>query len=126
MPVEKMKTIEIRVESLKDNFDKFKEIFKKVSSGEITEKEEYISVSSIKDLNKLLTPKRIELLNYIKNHEVNSIKELSEKLRRDYKNVYADIRLFKMLGIIKLERKNNNLIPKILYDELDIKIPLNI
>ncbi|MCW4573108.1 Predicted transcriptional regulator [Venenivibrio stagnispumantis] len=121
-----MKTIEIRVESLKDNFDKFKEIFKKVSSGEITEKEEYISVSSIKDLNKLLTPKRIELLNYIKNHEVNSIKELSEKLRRDYKNVYADIRLFKMLGIIKLERKNNNLIPKILYDELDIKIPLNI
>lgn len=119
-----MKVLEIRVESLNDSFDKFREVFNRALAGETVEKEEYIAVSSVEELNKLLSPKRIQLLNFLKRNKVNSVRELSEKIGRDYKNVYTDLKLFEKLGIIKFEKVNSNLVPKVLYDELDIKVPL--
>jgi len=119
-----MKVLEIRVESLNDSFDKFREVFNRALAGETVEKEEYIAVSSVEELNKLLSPKRIQLLNFLKRNKVNSVRELSEKIGRDYKNVYTDLKLFEKLGIIKFEKVNGNLVPKVLYDELDIKVPL--
>ncbi len=120
-----MRTLEIRIETLKDSLDKFKEAFNRLKTGEKVEKEEYIAVSSIEELNKLLSPKKIQMLNFLKENKVDSINELSKKLGRDYKNVYSDLKLFEKLGIIKFERKDRKLIPKVLYDEIEVKVPLH-
>jgi predicted transcriptional regulator len=120
-----MRTLEIRIENLKDSLDKFKEVFNRLQSGEKVEKEEYIAVSSIEELNKLLSPKKIQILNFLKENKVSSINELARKLGRDYKNVYTDLKLFEKLGIIRFEKENGKLIPKVLYDEIEVKVPLH-
>jgi len=119
-----MKKLEIRVERPEYSLNRFKEVFKELSEGRDVQSEEYIAVSTIEELNRLLSPKRLQMLNYLKRHQVNSISELAEKLKRDYKNVYSDLKLFEELGIVKFEKKNGNTIPYVVYDELDIKIPL--
>jgi len=121
-----MKTLEIRVESINDSLEKFKDIFNKLKAGEEIKKEEYIAVSSIEELNKLFSPKKIQILNFLKKNRINSIKELAEKLDRDYKNVYSDLKFFEKLGIVELEKVNGNIVPKVLYDEIDIKLPLKV
>ncbi|WP_457624308.1 HVO_A0114 family putative DNA-binding protein [Persephonella sp.] len=119
-----MKKLEIRVERPGYSLNRFKEVFKELSEGRDVQSEEYIAVSTIEELNRLLSPKRLQMLNYLKRHQVRSISELAEKLKRDYKNVYSDLKLFEELGIVKLEKKNGSTVPYVVYDELDIKIPL--
>jgi len=119
-----MRKIEIRVESLQDGLNKFIDTFNKIKEGKKIKKEKYISVSSIEELNKLLSPQRLKLLNFLRSNKVSSIKELSNKLNRDYKNVYSDLKLFEGIGLVRLKRNKRQIVPEILYDEIDIKIPL--
>jgi predicted transcriptional regulator len=41
-----------------------------------------------------------------------------------FKNVYTDLKLLEQLGIIELKEEKGKIRPIVLYDELDIKIPL--
>ena len=52
-----------------------------------------------------LTPRRIELLEYLTQHEPTSIRQLSESLHRDYKNVYDDLSALAAYDLIELESK---------------------
>ena len=55
-----------------------------------------------------LTPRRIELLEYLSSHDVPSIKELAAKLRRDYKNAYDDLVALRAWGLVDLVREGKN------------------
>jgi len=41
-----------------------------------------------------------------------------------FKNVYTDLKLLEQLGIIELKEEKGKIRPIVLYDKLDIKIPL--
>lgn len=43
-------------------------------------------------LARVLTGKRMELLRYVRRHEVGSIRQLATALGRDYSNVHADVK----------------------------------
>lgn len=55
-----------------------------------------------------LTPKRLELLEYVRMHNVASIKDLAEKLDRNYKNVYDDLRALEEWGLVSLPRRGKD------------------
>jgi Fe2+ or Zn2+ uptake regulation protein len=55
-----------------------------------------------------LTPRRLELLEYVRMHSVTSIKDLTEKLDRNYKNVYDDLRALEEWGLVSLPRRGRD------------------
>ncbi|MGQ9624926.1 MAG: HVO_A0114 family putative DNA-binding protein [Candidatus Bathycorpusculaceae bacterium] len=67
----------------------------------------------------LLTPKRIELLYKLAALRVESINDLAQKVRRDVKNVYQDLKVLSKLGFVKLNRqKGRTIIPETLVKEI--------
>lgn len=58
-----------------------------------------------------LSPRRAELLEYLGNNEVSSIRELSNKLKRNYKNVYDDLKALSKYELVELQEKGRALKP---------------
>ncbi len=56
----------------------------------------------------ILTPRRMELLEFIHNHNPESIKSLANTLNRDYKNVYDDVLALPRYHLLELVRKGKN------------------
>jgi len=69
-----------------------------------------------------LTPRRMDLLDYLKNHEVESITRLSEALKRNYKNVYDDLRALEEIGMIIMVRRKNKKVPRLNMTEMRIAV----
>jgi predicted transcriptional regulator len=67
-----------------------------------------------------LTTRRIELLDYLADEHASSINELSDKLGRDVKNVYGDLRALEHLGFIRLVKEGKSLVPELLVQEVTI------
>jgi len=75
---------------------------------------------SIRSLRKVLTEKRMRLLEQI-DLGVSSITELARKVGpRDIKNVYDDLQMLRRIGFIALEREENRVIPKLLLSTIHI------
>lgn len=60
------------------------------------------------DVFRALTPRRVELLEYLHGNEVPSIKELAARLRRDYKNTYDDLVALAGWGLVALRREGKS------------------
>jgi len=68
----------------------------------------------------LITPRRLELLDYLGNEPVSSINDLAEKLGRDVKNVYQDLKILERLGFISLRKEGRSIIPEQIVYEITI------
>ncbi len=119
-----MKKIEIIVQSFQNTLNDFVNAVKNIEEHKNIKTKNKIIFNSIDELNSLLTPKKIKLLEILKKENIESITELSKKLNRNYKNVYEDVMFLKEIGLIKLQKKGRTLKPTVLFDEIDIKIPL--
>ncbi len=64
----------------------------------------YESVKQEPNVAACLTPKRVEIMNYIHSKNVSSIMDLAEDLNRDYKNVYDDLIALSKSGLINLKK----------------------
>lgn len=81
------------------------------------------AVEEIRDLKQeqaaLLTPKRIELLYRLAALRAESINDLSQKAKRNVKNVYQDLQVLRKLGFVKLtKRKGRTIAPETLVKEI--------
>ncbi len=104
-----------------EDFGEFwEEIMKSATSGK--GRIEYVSVGSIEELNRILTPQRKKLLDVIKREKPSSLKKLADLVGRDYKNVYEDVILLEKSGFLRLERKGRRLVPVVDYDVIDVQV----
>jgi len=55
-----------------------------------------------------LTPRRVEMLEFLHHAEVASIQDLATKLRRDYKNTYDDLAALEAWGLVAVRREGKN------------------
>ena len=69
----------------------------------------------------VLTPKRKELINTIKNEEVSSVTELSELVGRDKSRVSKDLKELYETDIIEFEEVNGGKSPELKHDIIDIE-----
>jgi len=76
-----------------------------------------IGVPSVMELLSLLSPKRLELLRYVAENPGRSIRSLAKGLRRDYKNVHADVAHLTQWHLL-LKDENGITAP---FDEIVIK-----
>ena len=69
-----------------------------------------------------LTPRRLELLDYLGKGLYRSINELADVVGRDVKNVYTDLKILEALGFIALTREGRRLIPELIVYEINIQL----
>lgn len=78
----------------------------RVEIGAIPEKKEegIAYFESFGELNKILTPKRLELIDVIKLKNPESIYELAKLLKRDQGNVTKDVNILHQKGFLELTK----------------------
>lgn len=69
---------------------------------------------------KLLSAKRLELIDFLGAEPVLSINDLAEKLNRNVKNVHSDLKILERLGFIALRREGRSLVPEQIVYEINI------
>ena len=84
-----------------------------------------LNFGSYAELSRLLSPKNLELLETISEHDPESIREAAELVDRDYKQVHRNLSELEDIGIIELEDGGPGQAkrPKLAYDGLEIDIP---
>ncbi len=80
--------------------------------------EEELNLSAIEYM--MITPRRLELLDYLGVEPVSSINDLAEKLGRDVKNVYNDLKALEQLGFVSLRKEGRSLVPEQIVYEINI------
>jgi len=124
----KTKRIELKIETEKQYNKRMKNYMHQLDRG-VRKRlaNESLSVESISGLKKILTPKRIELLASIREHNPESVYKLAKLVNRKQENVQADVVFLSNLGLIHVEksktgRKQSK--PKVDYDIIDFRVPL--
>lgn len=84
-----------------------------------------LNFDSYAELSRLLSPKNLELLEAISEHEPDSIREAAELVDRDYKQVHRNLSELEDIGIIEFEGSGAGHAkkPMLAYDGLEIDIP---
>jgi predicted transcriptional regulator len=67
-----------------------------------------------------LTPRRLQLLDYLADEHASSINELAFHIGRDVKNVYSDLKVLEHLGFLHLIEEGRSLVPELLVQEVTI------
>jgi predicted transcriptional regulator len=63
-------------------------------------RERYLTFENWDTLVRVLTSKRMELLRYVRHHDVTSVRALAKALKRDYSNVHADVQTLTEAGLL--------------------------
>jgi predicted transcriptional regulator len=77
--------------------------------------------TSAEDLFSALSPKRMELLKFLKKGGPLSCRKLATLLNRAYANVHEDVRQLSQLELIQKDDDQKLIVP---WDEIDIAVPL--
>jgi predicted transcriptional regulator len=78
---------------------RFVDAWHRAERGE-TVRERHLTFQSWDALARVLTGKRMELLHYVRRHNVTSVRSLAKALRRDYSNVHADVQALAAAGLL--------------------------
>ena len=122
----KIKKVRITIRSLKEANKEARKFAHDFDSGIFTEHTPTIGFADFVIYKKFLSEKRLELLGIIKSKKPKSIKDLASIARRDFKNVYEDLKMLKTFDLVKFKKTKSGIVPTVVYDEidLDIKIPI--
>jgi predicted transcriptional regulator len=82
--------------------------------------ERHLAFESWDALARVLTGKRMELLRYVRRHEVTSIRSLAKALKRDYSNVHTDVQALAGAGLLEASAKG----VRADYDAIETRIAI--
>jgi predicted transcriptional regulator len=124
----KTKSITIKIQSLAEDLDDFVKVAHAIERGHPPKTLiDVISFSSLEVMRKVLTPKRLELLQVIRQERPASIYALAKTTGRDLRNVQDDVAMLARLGLVSLSRGKHaraGVSPRVGYDQLRLDIPL--
>ena len=89
--------------------------------GKTIEPVERIYFLDVKTMIHTLSNRRLELLNTLRQIGPTSIRAIAKQLKRDYKNVYSDVKMLKQIGLIETDREDYIWVP---WDRIAAEIPL--
>ena len=77
-----------------------------------------------RELRKVLSAPRLEILARVPALQPKSIAALARSLKRDFKNVYADVMFFADLGLVELkaEGRRKTLIPIVRFSGIEVDL----
>ena len=114
-----MNRIEIEVLHPQAALEAFAETWRLAEQGELPTPR--LAFGSIGELFSAITGKRLELIRFVAAKEGLNTRQIAHELRRDYKNVYTDVRELTELGLLAKDEKGRLSAP---YDEIVIHASL--
>ncbi|WP_135825533.1 HVO_A0114 family putative DNA-binding protein [Halorussus ruber] len=85
-----------------------------------------LSFEDPEQIQRLLTPRRLELLRSVMEDPPESIRQLADRLDRNVSDVHDDVTLFDEYGIVELEQNGRAKRPVVPYDEIEIAVTLSL
>lgn len=121
-----MPTLKVTVGE-RDRLDqRTRERIKAAQEGEeLDDAQPVLNFGSYAELSRLLSPKNLELLESISEHEPESIREAATLVDRDYKQVHQNLTELNNIGVIDFEGDGPGQAkaPTLAYDGLEINLP---
>jgi len=117
-------TLEVRVQPTEELED---EVLGKVEAAERGEEVEPLRVLNLpnkRELSRLMSEKNLELLEAIKAGEPNSMRELSNIVDRDYREVHRNLEELETLNVVEFEQEGQAKKPTIWYDNIEVDVNL--
>jgi predicted transcriptional regulator len=96
----KQRKIQVHVEDLAASGRRFIDAWRRGERGEVV-REEHLSFESLEGLLATLSPKRIEVVRFVRRRPNLSIAAVARGLGRDYKRVHGDIRALEAAGLLE-------------------------
>jgi predicted transcriptional regulator len=93
--------------------------------GDIEDDQPTLNFGSYAELSRLLSPKNLELLETVADHDPESISEAADLVGRDYKQVHRNLSELHDIGVVEFESGGPGQAKKpiLAYDGLEIDIP---
>jgi predicted transcriptional regulator len=93
--------------------------------ADIEDDQPTLHFGSYAELSRLLSPKNLELLETVAEHEPESISEAADLVGRDYKQVHRNLSELHDIGVVEFEGggPGQAKTPILAYDGLEIDIP---
>jgi len=76
------------------------------------------------ELGRLMTQRRMELIETVMTDPPDSIRDLADKVDRGLREVHEDVHMFADKGIVELEEDGKAKKPRIPYDNIRIEVDL--
>ena len=117
-----MKVLHVKVaEPMEEMLDRAKSTMEATEAGENPEPHFGIGFESLPQMLAIFTPKRWELIAYLKDHGPLTVAELARGLERNYKNVHGDIATLMEWMVVERDDDGRVFVP---WDEIDLRLPL--
>jgi predicted transcriptional regulator len=95
------KNINIGIKTEKESAREFVDAWHRGEKGEPPEEPvNRVYFQSLETLLNILTPRRLDLLKALHDRSNMSVRALAAMLKRDYKNVYQDVKALEVVGLI--------------------------
>ena len=95
----KTNRVQVPVGSLDDMGKRFSSAWNRAATGKKVD-ETHTTFLDIKTMLDTLSPRRLEMLKFVRQCGAGSIKELAVALDRDYKNVHQDVCVLESAGLL--------------------------
>ena len=93
-----------------------------IDRGEQVEPEDHVNFATWSALSAVMSDKRFELLQHLRRHPAENIRQLAQALGRDYKRVYGDVERLDKAGLIDRDDVGRLCV---LWDEIQTVIRLD-
>lgn len=124
----KVKHITVEIRPLRESLHEFATTYRRIATGQHTEKREVVSFKDIDTMRKVLTPKRLELLKVIKHKKPTSVYALAKLTKRDAKSVNTDVGVLASLNMVKTKRsktkRRESIQPQVTFDSIHLEITI--
>ena len=91
--------LRVQVGSPGDRGRRFVAAWNRATAGKKVD-ETNVTFMDAKTLLETLSPRRLELLRYVRKHGARNVRDLSHSLARDYKNVHQDVTVLEAAGLL--------------------------
>jgi predicted transcriptional regulator len=120
----KVKKVHIEIKSLDDALKEAGEVYERASKGKAVRQKTAVYFGNLKEMRRVLTEKRLELLKAVKDKKPQSVYVLAKMLRRDLKNVLQDVEYLRELGIIDVDQTGDKKIPFVHFDKISFEVAI--
>ena len=124
----KVKRVKIGVRPFGTIFKEAAEVIDQIETGQrVSTQGEWLYFSNVREIGKVLTPKRLELLKIVREQHPESIRAVAELTGRNVKNVSEDLELLASLGLVEMETRNGSgkkKAPRVNYETLTVEVHL--
>jgi len=97
----KEKKLVIGISNLDEMGQRFISAWKRAEKGLPVDPTPHLYFENIMSMWKNLTPRRMELVHYLRNHKSMSIRQLAKSLNRDYKDVHSDVQSLLPIDLVQ-------------------------